>query len=328
MSRSISPQELETIRRGGQAVELIDVRTPVEFREVHVEYARNVPLDRLDPVALLKERYGQPDAPLYVICRSGSRGRQACEKLTAAGFAEAVNVEGGTLACESAGLPVVRGKKAVSLERQVRIAAGALVVAGAALGFFVHPYWIALSAFVGAGLMFAGITDTCGMAMVLARMPWNRVAGSGAGGGAGGGNSAGGASCRAAAGLLVATGLAVGFPNIAAAIDHTTDTLPQVKAAFESKKAVLIDVRETTEWKAGHVQGAQSLPLSALQKGVAATELDRLLPKDRIVYLHCQAGRRCLLAAEILEKKGYKVRALKPGFPALREAGLPVATGE
>ena len=86
-----------------------------------------------------------------------------------------VNVEGGTLAWEQAGLPVVRGKKAMSLERQVRIAAGSLVVLGTALGAFVHPGFLGLSAFVGAGLVFAGVTDTCGMGMVLARMPWNRA---------------------------------------------------------------------------------------------------------------------------------------------------------
>ena len=85
-----------------------------------------------------------------------------------------VNVEGGTLACVDAGLPVVRGKKAVSLERQVRIAAGSLVLLGAALSF-VHPAFVGLSAFVGAGLVFSGITDTCGMGMILARMPWNQV---------------------------------------------------------------------------------------------------------------------------------------------------------
>jgi hypothetical protein len=86
-----------------------------------------------------------------------------------------VNIEGGTLACVEAGLPVVRGKKAISLERQVRIAAGLLVVTGSALGYFVSPYWIGLAAFIGAGLAFAGITDTCAMGMMLARMPWNQV---------------------------------------------------------------------------------------------------------------------------------------------------------
>ena len=78
------------------------------------------------------------------------------------------------MACIAAGLPIVRGKAAMSLERQVRIAAGSLVLIGILLSLFVHPYLLGLSAFVGAGLVFAGITDTCGMGMLLARMPWNR----------------------------------------------------------------------------------------------------------------------------------------------------------
>ncbi|MBI2803974.1 MAG: rhodanese-like domain-containing protein [Planctomycetes bacterium] len=171
---TISPQQLADLSKNGK-IALIDVRTPVEFREVHVEFARNVPLDRLDPAALIQAHNGAANDPLYVICRSGSRGRQACEKFLAAGFANVVNVEGGTLACVECGLPVVRGKKAMSLERQVRIAAGLLVLVGALLGWLVHPALVGLSAFVGAGLIFAGITDTCGMGMMLARMPWNQV---------------------------------------------------------------------------------------------------------------------------------------------------------
>jgi rhodanese-related sulfurtransferase len=173
--RTITPKELEELRRRGRAVDLIDVRTPVEYREVHAEPARSLPLDRLDPKTVMEGRDGASEEPLYMICRSGSRGRQACEAFHAAGFADVVNVEGGTLAWEQAGLPVVRGEKAVSLERQVRIAAGSLVVLGTALGAFVHPAFLGLSAFVGAGLVFAGVTDTCGMGMVLARMPWNRA---------------------------------------------------------------------------------------------------------------------------------------------------------
>ena len=171
---TMSPRKLAELCSEGKKIDLIDVRTPVEFREVHVEIARNVPLDRLDPAALMQARNGSADEPLYVLCRSGSRGQQACEKFLTAGFANVVNIEGGTLACIEAGLPVVRGKKAISLERQVRIAAGLLVVLGALLGWFVHPAFIGLSAFVGAGLVFAGITDTCGMGMILARMPWNQ----------------------------------------------------------------------------------------------------------------------------------------------------------
>jgi rhodanese-related sulfurtransferase len=171
---TISPHTLHDLVQAGRDVELIDVRTPLEFREVHVSFARNEPLDGLNPVRLAAapRPAGQP---LYVICRSGNRARQACEKLHAAGCPNVINVEGGTLAWEQAGLPVVRGAKAISLERQVRIAAGSLVLIGALLGYFAHPYWIALAAFVGAGLVFAGITDTCGLGLLLARMPWNRV---------------------------------------------------------------------------------------------------------------------------------------------------------
>jgi rhodanese-related sulfurtransferase len=171
---TIKPQELASLCKDGKKIELIDVRTPVEYREVHVDVARNVPLDQLDVNSLMQARNGSANEPLYVICKSGGRGQQACEKFVKAGFSNVVNVEGGTTACVEAGLPVVRGKKAMSLERQVRIAAGSLVLLGAILGWFVDTRFIGLSAFIGAGLVFAGISDTCGMGMMLARMPWNQ----------------------------------------------------------------------------------------------------------------------------------------------------------
>lgn len=175
MTRTIEAGWLEDLRQRETRVEVIDVRTPAQYREVHVEIARNVPLDRLDPEAIRNVRAGA-DGPLYVICKSGGRAAKACEKLSAAGL-DVVSVEGGTQAWVAAGLPVVRGRKAVSLERQVRIAAGTLVLLGSALGYFVHPYLIGLAALVGAGLVFAGVTDTCGMGLLLARMPWNRAEG-------------------------------------------------------------------------------------------------------------------------------------------------------
>jgi rhodanese-related sulfurtransferase len=172
---TITPTKLMELSAGQKTLDLIDVRTPAEFREIHVEFARNVPLDRLDPTAVIQARNSDSAAPLYVVCRSGSRGRQACEKFIQSGYPDVVNVEGGTLACEQAGLPVVRGKKAISLERQVRIVAGSLVLLGAVLGWFVDPRFIGLSAFIGAGLIFAGVTDTCGMALLLGKMPWNQA---------------------------------------------------------------------------------------------------------------------------------------------------------
>ncbi len=171
---TITPQDLNERVKRGERVELIDVRTPVEFREVHATCAKNIPLDQLDAKAIASSR-STSDNPLYVICRSGGRASKAIDQLAAAGAQNLVNVEGGTLAWEKAGLPVVRGKKAMSLERQVRIAAGSLVFTGAVLGYFVNPLWILLSGFVGAGLVFAGVTDTCGMGMLIARMPWNQV---------------------------------------------------------------------------------------------------------------------------------------------------------
>jgi rhodanese-related sulfurtransferase len=172
---TISPAELHARRREGRSVELIDVRTPAEFREVHADLARNLPLETLDPAAVLAARAASADEPLYVICRSGSRAQQACVRIAAAGFAHVVNVEGGTLAWDAAGLPVVRGQKApISLERQVRIAAGSLVLLGL-LGALIHPVFLGISGFVGAGLVFAGVTDTCGMGLLLARMPWNQA---------------------------------------------------------------------------------------------------------------------------------------------------------
>lgn len=170
---TISPTELGELLGAGSILDLIDVRTPPEFREVHLAQARNIPLDQLDLKVVAQERRSQ-DQPLYIICQSGGRGRQACARLRSAGADNVVNVEGGTLACVQAGLPVIRGPRTISLERQVRIAAGALVLLGTALGFFVRPVILLLPAFVGAGLVFAGITDTCGMGLLLARMPWNR----------------------------------------------------------------------------------------------------------------------------------------------------------
>ncbi len=170
---TISPSGLVQLYGSGKPIDLIDVRTPVEYQEVHVEFARNIPLDRLDPARVMNDRNGTRNEPLYVICRSGGRAQQACQSFQSAGFSNVINVEGGTLACEQTTLPMVRGKKVMSLERQVRITAGSLVLVGVVLGWLVYPAFYGLSAFIGAGLVFAGVTDTCGMGMLLARMPWN-----------------------------------------------------------------------------------------------------------------------------------------------------------
>jgi rhodanese-related sulfurtransferase len=170
---TINVEDFAAVCREGRKLDLIDVRTPAEFRAVHLQGARNIPLDELNVNALMTARSGPAGEVLYVVCQSGSRGRQACERFLRAGYGNVVNIEGGISACVAAGLRSVRGKPSVSLERQVRIVAGLLVMLGAALSF-VHQAFIGLSAFVGAGLLFAGLSDTCGMALLLARMPWNQ----------------------------------------------------------------------------------------------------------------------------------------------------------
>jgi rhodanese-related sulfurtransferase len=172
---TIAPQELNDLHRQGKPIRLVDVRTPSEFTTAHVPFAENQPLESLDPTVFAQACKADPQRAIYVICQKGSRGANACVRLAAAGVQPVINVEGGTSAWEQAGLPVVRGVPSMSLERQVRIAAGSLVLVGLALGYFVHPYFVGLTAFVGAGLVFAGVTDTCGMGMLLARMPWNQV---------------------------------------------------------------------------------------------------------------------------------------------------------
>lgn len=160
-------------------VDVIDVRMPTEFREIHAECARNIPLDVLDPDAVMASRNGAAEHPLYVICRSGNRSSKACKKFMDAGYANVVNVEGGMNAWEHAGLPVARGKKSFPLMQQVQLTAGFLILLGVVLAYLVHPYFVGLSAFVGAGLMFAGATGACPMASMLAGMPWNQCEGGG-----------------------------------------------------------------------------------------------------------------------------------------------------
>jgi rhodanese-related sulfurtransferase len=169
---TIAPAEASAVVGSGRGT-LVDVRTPPEFREVHAQGAQLVPLDVLDRHAVEVAR-GANAGPVYLLCASGIRATKAAEKLRNAGLDEVVVVEGGTNAWVAAGLPVIRGRKTISIERQVRIGAGSFVLAGTALGRFVHPAFYLLAAFVGAGLVFAGVSDICGLAIVLAKAPWNR----------------------------------------------------------------------------------------------------------------------------------------------------------
>lgn len=180
-------EAVEHVRRGG-ASSLLDVRTGAEVAGEHVAGSVAIPLDqlarRLEDVAALP-------APRLLLCQSGARAVQARKQLAEAGLAGLSVVTGGLQAFRAAGGETVRGGSVMSLERQVRIAAGTLVLTGVVLGVAVHPGFLGLAGFVGAGLVFAGLTDWCGMGLLLARAPWNR-------GGDGPAASAGG-TCAASA---------------------------------------------------------------------------------------------------------------------------------
>ena len=174
MADNISTQQARQQLQSGGAV-LVDVRTPAEFSEVRAKAAINLPLDRLSKESLEKIAKGKR---VLFICRSGKRSEQAIAQASSWGFT-CDNIAGGTMAWEQDGFDVDRGGRAVmSLERQVRIAAGGLVAFGTALGLLGATWALIIPLFIGGGLVFSGVTDTCGMAMVLARMPWNQRGGS------------------------------------------------------------------------------------------------------------------------------------------------------
>jgi rhodanese-related sulfurtransferase len=180
--KTIAPAELQKLLAAQPGLSLLDVRTPVEYAEVHVPQARNVPLDKLSPQTLFAAGQLPKSQPVYLLCRSGGRATKAAEQFAREGFDQGIVIEGGTQAWIEAGLPVTRGAaRVISLERQVRIAAGSLVLTGVLLGWFVHGGFFGLSAFVGAGLVFAGVTDWCGMGLLLAKLPWNQKSGDASG---------------------------------------------------------------------------------------------------------------------------------------------------
>lgn len=154
------------------AVRLLDVRTPWEYSTAHIAGSCNVPVDTLAEHAA---EIAALAVPVVLICQSGQRAARADAVLRASGRPELRVLDGGMRAWLDAGLPVNRGAKRISLERQVRIAAGALSAAGSFLALLVSPWFAAVPAVVGSGLVFAGVTDTCAMGMLLAKLPYNRA---------------------------------------------------------------------------------------------------------------------------------------------------------
>ena len=154
-----------------KGVTVIDVREPMEYASGHINGSLNIPLARIAQADL-------PRGPLVLVCQSGNRSAKAMHQLLQQGHPQPVaDLMGGIPAWQQAGFEVRKLKGApLPLMRQVQIAAGSLVLLGVILSQTVAPGWIWLSGFVGAGLTFAGISGFCGMARLLAAMPWNQVA--------------------------------------------------------------------------------------------------------------------------------------------------------
>lgn len=170
----IRPGELRGRLLAGKRCEMLDVRTPGEFSDGHVGGALNVPLDELDP-ASVRKLDGDGEAPLYVLCQFGGRAARAIQRLQEAGVSGCVLVEGGMQAWVEAGFPVEQGNvRVIPLIRQVQLVIGLVSGTGSLLALTVNPWFAVLPLITGAGLLVAGLTGTCGLALLLAKMPWNR----------------------------------------------------------------------------------------------------------------------------------------------------------
>jgi rhodanese-related sulfurtransferase len=165
--------ELAELQRRERSVTVVDVRSPAEFESIHIPGSYNVPLDQL---AEHRAEFASVGGPVVLVCRSGMRARQAETILRNVDVPRLHVLDGGVGSWEQAGQAVIRGRQAWSIERQVRAIAGGLILLGTLGSLLVWPPLLYLAMFVGAGLLFAGLTDTCAMGMLLARMPWNRGA--------------------------------------------------------------------------------------------------------------------------------------------------------
>lgn len=171
MSKSIDVATVRARVDSGSAPLLVDVRTPAEFESSHIPGAVNLPLDQLGRHAARVAR--DASEPLVLVCQSGPRAEQAQNTLAAAGLTDSLVLSGGMNAWAAAGAPAVHGRERWALERQVRLIAGSIVLVTALLSLWWTPA-VFVAAFIGAGLTFAGLTNTCGMALVLAKLPYNQ----------------------------------------------------------------------------------------------------------------------------------------------------------
>jgi rhodanese-related sulfurtransferase len=173
----VTPEQLHVEQLAGKSPALVDVRTAAEYRAGHIPGAQLIPGDELSPAAI-ENRLGRTapgrDETLYITCHAGPRAARAAERLRQSGYTNIAIIEGGTQRWEQAGLPLHRCGSAISLERQVQIAIGSLIILKVILGYGVHAMFFAFAAVIGAGLIFAGVTRWCGLSELIARLPCNR----------------------------------------------------------------------------------------------------------------------------------------------------------
>ena len=170
----VQAKQVQQQIESGARVALIDVRTPVEHDEMRIAGSLSMPLDALDASAVKAAASGAESC--VIVCRSGKRAEQAYQKLQAAGCEKLVILDGGVLAWESAGLPLEHSAhNRLPLMRQVQLIIGVLALTGSVLALTVNKNFALLPAFLGAGLTMAGATGWCGLAILLSKMPWNKV---------------------------------------------------------------------------------------------------------------------------------------------------------
>jgi rhodanese-related sulfurtransferase len=167
---TIHPSELRQLRQEDPNIRILDVRTGAEFESVHIPGSFNVPLDTL---AEHVNRVADLDRPVILVCQSGGRATTAQEKLNAAGKTNLRVLEGGMGTWLTAGGDVVKGEEKWALERQVRGAAGSMVLASILAGL-KFPKFRFLAGGVGFGLLFSAVTNTCAMGVLLGKLPYNR----------------------------------------------------------------------------------------------------------------------------------------------------------
>ena len=172
MPKQIDPKSLHKILKDKSKTDyiLIDVRSESEHNNLKISEAKNIPLEKLED---FKKEIAQYKT-VYIHCNSGNKSQKACQALSELKNTEVIDIQGGILEWQQLKLPTIGNKNKLPIIRQVMISAGSLVLLGVILSHVSSPNWIYLSGFVGAGLVFAGVTGFCGMATLLAKMPWNK----------------------------------------------------------------------------------------------------------------------------------------------------------